>query len=190
MRHSIEPRIDHASALFYIRKGSKWQDMVYKLKYWGGWRNGYDLGRWLGVELKASKLYNTVDLIVPVPLHPMRQVARGYNQSEFIARGIARSIGIEIDNSTLFRRHHISSQVNSSRMDRWLNMECMFGVKRSHKFEGRHILIVDDVCTTGATTLACAEAIFNSVKDVKISIATLATIDKNFGINLMMDDKL
>ncbi len=185
---SMAPRIEQACAMFYIRRGSKWQNMIHSLKYRGRWRHGYDLGRWFGMELKSSKLYDTVELIIPIPLHPLRHIKRGYNQSDFIAQGVARTLGVKVDRSHLFRRHHITSQVESSHKDRWLNMEGMFAIKRAHKLEGKHILLIDDVCTTGATTLACAEALFESVKGVKISIATLATIDRSYGFNLAISD--
>ncbi|MFI3278486.1 MAG: phosphoribosyltransferase family protein [Rikenellaceae bacterium] len=185
---SMAPRIEQACAMFYIRKGSNWQNMIHNLKYRGRWRHGYDLGRWFGMELKSSKLYNTVEVIIPIPLHPLRHIKRGYNQSDFIAQGVARTLGVKVDRSHLLRRHHITSQVESSHKDRWLNMEGMFAIKSAHKLEGKHILLIDDVCTTGATTLACAEALFESVKEVKISIATLATIDRSYGFNITISD--
>ena len=120
-------------------------------------------------------LYDDVDVIVPVPLHFRRRMSRGYNQSELLALGMARRMGVECDLRSLSRVRYNESQTNKSRTERWANVDDIFEVRRADRLRGRHILLVDDVLTTGATISACAEEIIRACEgDVRISVATLA----------------
>ena len=120
-------------------------------------------------------LYDDVDVIVPVPLHYRRRMKRGYNQSELLAVGMARKMGIGYDFCSLKRVRCNESQTNKSRTERWANVDDVFEVRRADRLRGRHILLVDDVLTTGATISACAEAIIRACEgDVRISVAALA----------------
>ena len=120
-------------------------------------------------------LYDDVDVIVPVPLHYRRRIKRGYNQSELLAIGMARQMGVECDFRSLKRVRYNDSQTSKSRTERWMNVDDIFEVCRVDRLRGRHILLVDDVLTTGATISACAEEIIRACEgDVRISIATLA----------------
>ena len=84
--------VKHASAMLWYVEGSPWREMIHRMKYGHRWRSAYDMGRWYGTMLKQSGLYEDIDMIIPVPLHPLRQMARGYNQSAYIAEGIAKEL--------------------------------------------------------------------------------------------------
>jgi ComF family protein len=112
-------------------------------------------------------------MVVPVPLHRKKQKKRGFNQSECIASGISEAIGKPLDTSSIIRSVHSSTQTRKSRYDRWLNVEGIFRVINPIILAGKHILLVDDVVTTGATLEACATAILK-VEGTKVSVAVLA----------------
>src|SRR5690606_16397207 len=115
----------------------------------------------------------SADLIVPVPLHPAKARKRGYNQSECFAQGLSSSLGIPVDAGILFRSVSTESQTRKNRYDRYENMKRAFGIKKTETINGKHILLVDDVLTTGATLEACAACLQNGFPE-KISIITLA----------------
>ncbi|MFI3320777.1 MAG: ComF family protein [Rikenellaceae bacterium] len=181
---ALRPQIVEASAMFYFFNNSHWRDMIHRIKYHQFWRDGYNMGRWFGLELRRSTLYDEVDIVMATPLHPIKLFQRGYNQSEFIARGIARSMSLPYDGRTLYRRHHRLPQARSLRSERWHNMSDMFGVKKHDHLHGKHILLVDDVFTTGATTLACAEVILDNIPDVRVSIVTLAASSHELNVRM------
>ena len=167
--------IEHASALFWYVEGSPWRDAVHRFKYGGRWLSAYDMGRWYGALMRESGLYATVDAIVPVPLHWWRRMWRGYNQSEYIARGIARELGVKVLSHAVVRHRYNQSQTHQSVFRRWANVEGIFRVRRADELRGRHILLVDDVFTTGATIFSLGETILRAVPDVRLSVAVLAT---------------
>lgn len=167
--------IEHASALFWYVEGSPWRDAVHRFKYGGQWLSAYDMGRWYGALMRESGLYATVDAIVPVPLHWWRRMWRGYNQSEYIARGIARELGVKVLSHAVVRHRYNQSQTHQSVFRRWANVEGIFRVRRADELRGRHILLVDDVFTTGATIFSLGETILRAVPDVRLSVAVLAT---------------
>lgn len=170
---------EQASALFYYQKQSGYDNLVHRFKYSGKASLGYALGKWFGEELRRSGLYDDVDVIVPVPLHPFRKISRGYNQSEHVARGIGRVLGKPLQTSNLVRKVHNRSQTHHDSTDRWKNVAGIFGLRKPGALEGRHILLVDDVLTTGATLDSCAETLRNSMENCRISVATLAVSSKD-----------
>ncbi|MDK2977460.1 MAG: hypothetical protein PWP52_174 [Bacteroidales bacterium] len=165
-------KIEYATAFYFYHKGSKYQKMMHKFKYHGCKEIGFILGRYFGSQLKDS-VFNQVDLIVPVPLHKSKLKKRGYNQSEFIARGLSESLEKEVDTQTLIRTVATTTQTRKSRFDRWENVEKIFDIKEPERFRNKHILLVDDVVTTGSTLEACANTVLEA-PDTKVSIATLA----------------
>ena len=167
--------VERASAFLWYVEGSPWRDMVHRFKYGGEWRAAYDMGRWYGAELRESGLYADVDVVVPVPLHLGRRLWRGYNQSEYIARGIARELGVEVDARSVRRHRYNSSQTSQRADERWDNVEGIFRVKRPERLRGKHILLVDDVFTTGATIMSLGSTILSAVENVRLSVAVLAT---------------
>ena len=148
----------------------------YHLKYGGRKDLGEIMGRFMAAELLESGFFRGIDVIVPVPLHPRKQRIRGYNQSEYIARGIAAVTGLSLDTSSVVRKRHTETQTSKSAYERWENVDGMFRLDCPERFAGKHVLLVDDVLTTGATTTACADA-FRDVEGMCISVLTLAVTD-------------
>ncbi len=167
--------IERASAFFWYVESSPWRKVIHNFKYNGRWRMAYDMGRWYGACLKEGGMFAEVDVVVPVPLHWRRHLSRGYNQSEYLARGIAYELGVECDVSCVRRCRYNTSQVSRSATERWDNVEGIFKVRHAESLRGKHILLVDDVFTTGATIMSLGGEILSAVEDVKLSVAVLAT---------------
>lgn len=143
------------------------------LKYQGRSDIGTFLGRQFGFELMKSELYKPITAIIPVPLHPKRYKERGYNQAEVIANGLSEAMGVPVVTDVLLRNINTQTQTKKSRTERMKNMEGAFSIRNLEKIQKGHILLLDDVLTTGATLETCAQTLLDSV-DVKISIGTLA----------------
>lgn len=165
----------HSAAAYYkFEKGSKTQHLIHQLKYRGKKEIGLTIGKLYGNELKKSSLFNTINLIIPVPLHSRKQRKRGYNQSDFFAKGLSESIGVGYSTNALSRVRQSDSQTKKARFKRWENVASIFKVKDADQLEGKHILLVDDVVTTGATLEACVQALLE-IPHVKVSIAAIAS---------------
>ena len=166
--------VESAAAMFWFVGGTEWQRIIHNFKYHGRWFFAQKMGEWMGEELLDSGNFDDIDLIVPIPLHYRRRLHRGYNQSEQLALGVGRKMGVECDFRSMRRCHYNDSQTSKSRSERWENVEEIFEVRRVEKLRGKHILLIDDVLTTGATMASCASAIVKACEgDVRISIATL-----------------
>jgi ComF family protein len=165
--------VEHACSLFFFGKGSRYRKLLHKLKYDGKREIGIALGRQLGMELKNAPLYQSVELIVPVPLHPKKQYRRGYNQSEQIAAGIAQATGWQVDTASLIRTVFTETQTRKSRVERWKNVSEVFLLQNAAAVAHKHILLVDDVLTTGATLEACILQL-QKAEGCTVSVATLA----------------
>ena len=165
-------KIEYAASYFTFSKGSKFQKLIHRLKYNRRIDIGIELGKHFAYNLRKSEFFNDIDVIVPVPLHPKKQKMRGYNQSEVIANGMSKVMKIEVNTHNLYRSVYTESQTNKSKFDRWENVDNIFKLRNVTEFEGKHVLLVDDVVTTGSTLESCAMAILG-VKDSKVSIATL-----------------
>jgi ComF family protein len=164
--------IERACSLFYFQKGSNYRTAIHKLKYKGKYNIGLRLGEELGFYLANSPLYKDISMIVPIPLHPEKEKQRGYNQSEYIARGISNIMKHPLEKRSVVRTIYTETQTKLRTIERWKNVMAIFEVKDSYRLEGEHILLIDDVITTGSTTEACASTILNSCK-CKISIASI-----------------
>lgn len=163
--------VEQASSFMYFSKGSKYQGLIHHLKYHGLKEIGFMLGKMYGSELSSTP-FSGADMIIPVPLHPRKKRKRGFNQSEWIARGIGQSLDIPVRNSVLKRNQNTPTQTRKSRFERWQNVERAFVADNSESLENKKIILVDDVITTGATLEACANVLKRSA-NVKIFIATL-----------------
>jgi ComF family protein len=170
-------RINYCYAISYYNfdKGGRVQHLLHQLKYKGRKDIGYKLGLMFGIELIQNPQFREIDTIIPVPLHPRKQRARGYNQSVEICRGISESMNRPVISGNLIRKVHTSSQTMKGRYERWKNVSGIFRVKNSNTLSGKHLLIVDDVVTTGATMEACCQPLLE-IPGVKVSIAALASV--------------
>jgi len=169
-------QIDHATSYFHYRKGSRYQKLIHFIKYNGMKDLGQEAGNRFGHILRESEQFKQADWIVPVPLHPKKEKKRGFNQSEWIARGIADAMKKPLLMNNLHRKIFTSTQTRKNRFERWQNVDGIFGVKNPAEFENRHVLLVDDVVTTGSTLEACAYELLK-INGTKVSIATLAFAD-------------
>ena len=161
------------SAFTFIKKG-KVQRLMHELKYKGNTKVGELLGIELGKEIAKVENTEKVDVVIPVPLHKKRLKQRGYNQSEFIAIGVGKVLECEVSISLLQRPEHSESQTKKTKYERWENVGDAFTLTNANQYIGKHILLVDDVVTTGATLEACCKKL-EEIEGVKLSIATLAS---------------
>ena len=166
-------RVEKATALFSFQKGSKFRKLLHSLKYNHKPEIGVLLGKELGAEMLSSGNFSDIDYIIPVPLHPNREKKRGYNQSERIAAGISAVTGIPVLVGMLVRNEDKKTQTKMNKEDRWQNVSGKFSLTDADRLKGCHVLLVDDVLTTGATTEACGSVLL-MVDGLKLSIAVLA----------------
>ena len=170
----FEEEYNYKMLLHYInfrKRGT--QKLIHQLKYEGGESVGVFLGKQLGYALKESSFFSNINYIIPVPLHPKKENLRGYNQSNYIAKGIQEILQIKVNTKVLIRTENTDSQTRKKRFSRWGNMMNSFALKMPEKLIGTHILLVDDVVTTGATLEACAQKLLE-IEGVRVSIATIA----------------
>jgi ComF family protein len=165
----------HAAASFlHYQKGEMVQQLIHQLKYHKKPHIGIFLGRLFGQYLMKSQRFADADFIIPVPLHQKKIKIRGYNQSEKIAEGLSQSMDAEKDTVSLIRSVHSSTQTKKTRYERWENVKSIFALsEHAQKLQGKHILIVDDVITTGSTIEGCYIRL-NEIPDIKISVVSLA----------------
>ena len=166
-------RLQTAAAMYYFAKKSPIQRALHRLKYKNQPDVGLKIGREFGRLLAASDLFRPVDAIVAVPLHPKKERLRGYNQSAMFARGLSEGMDRPFLTQALVRKAFTVSQTRKRRMERFENVETVFAVKDAHLLEGRHVLLVDDVLTTGATLEACGQVLLQ-VPGLRLSMATIA----------------
>ncbi len=171
--YGLVPVVNACAFMFYTHD-SGYVRLVTDFKYRGNWRFARDAGEWFGAELRDSGLYDDVDLLVPVPLHRMKFLRRGYNQSEYLAEGMSHATGIAVDRRSVVRTVNTESQASKHRDERWDNVEDIFRVRRPEALAGKHLLLVDDVFTTGATLVSLAGAILQAAPTARISVAALA----------------
>lgn len=162
--------VEDVFSLLNYQRGNQTQKILHQLKYGKKTKLGTYFGEVLG---SVMPLDYKPDLIFPIPLHPKKLKMRGFNQSLVIAQGIKRKIDSIVSEKYLFRVNHNESQTKFSKYDRWNNVNRIFEVKRGHELENKHILLVDDVLTTGATIESCVAELLQ-IKNCKVSIATLA----------------
>jgi ComF family protein len=164
--------IERAAAWFFYEPNTEMARMMHEMKYRGRSDVAEDLGQQMAAALHADGFFDSIDAIVPVPLTRRRRWHRGYNQSECIACGISRVTALPILNKVVERTSFQSSQTHLHLSERRANVEHAFRLRRASGLEGKHLLLVDDVVTTGSTLTACALQL-SRIPDVRISVLTL-----------------
>lgn len=168
-------RFNAVMAMLYFKKGSRVRHIIHHLKYGNNSAVGVKLGVMMGERLILSEAFASIDLIIPIPLHKKKERKRGYNQSGSIAEGIAAVLGVPVQHNAVIRKVATSSQTNKTRFKRYENMRAVFTVPDRATIEGKHILLVDDVITTGATIESCANELHKSgIKKLSIAAAAFA----------------
>ncbi|WNH08348.1 ComF family protein [Thalassobellus suaedae] len=165
--------IENGTALFRFEKKGLIQQLIHNLKYKGYEHIGFVLGNWLGGELKTLETYKDIDIVIPVPLHDKKLKKRGYNQVSKFGQQIAKALNVDYKDDVLIKITNTKSQTTKSRLSRWTNTNELFTLKNMEVINNKHILLVDDIITTGATLEACI-SVLNQAKNIKISIATMA----------------
>ncbi len=166
-------KLEAAYALYYFNKGGKIQNLMHQFKYKGVHQIGNMLGNIAGEQLSRNELFNTVDFIIPVPLHKKRLQLRGYNQSACFAEGLAQKLNVPVELHNLVREISTETQTRKSRFARFENMQDVFFIASPEKLANKHILLVDDIVTTGSTLEACGLALLK-IEGLKLSVATIA----------------
>ncbi|MDX1544380.1 MAG: phosphoribosyltransferase family protein [Christiangramia sp.] len=166
-------KLKNATALMHFRKKAGVQHLIHDLKYRGHREIGSYLGKWLGEELSAVPEYQNIDIVIPVPLHRTKLKQRGYNQVEDFGKEIAKAIDAEYHDDILLKISKTQSQTLKGRLSRWGRLEETLDIKNPEKAAHKHVLIVDDLVTTGATLEACAHKLLE-IPGVELSVATMA----------------
>ncbi|RCH54649.1 ComF family protein [Mucilaginibacter hurinus] len=166
-------KLEGAYALYYFTKGGKIQNMIHRFKYDGRQQIGMLLGEIAADQLATSSIFNTVEVIVPVPLHKSKLRKRGFNQSACFAEGLSNKLQAKVEIDALVRIAATETQTRKSRFARFENMQEVFAVTDPEKLKDKHVLLVDDIVTTGSTLEACGVELLK-IPGVKLSIATIA----------------
>lgn len=162
-----------ASSFFHFSKGNKYRHLIHLLKYKDRQDVGVYLGKLAGIDLLKAGTFSDIDCIIPIPLHPKKERKRGYNQAECIAIGLSEVLQKPVETKGVRRTKANVTQTKKNVIQRWKNVQEIFELNDVSRIEGKHILLVDDVLTTGATMEACAKIILQA-DGVKISLFTLA----------------
>lgn len=164
--------VTHATAQYYFTKESLIQHLMHQFKYRGNKELGLFLGRLIGASLKSTNRFRDIAALVPLPLFPSKEQKRGFNQATILCNGIAEILDKPVLKDVIVRTMHTESQTKKSRVERWQNMEGRFELIDKKAINEKHILLVDDVVTTGATLEACGREL-TEAENVQLSIATL-----------------
>ena len=165
--------VEAAAAYYYFSKGEKVQHLIHRLKYDGHKEVGYFVGEVYGMELKYADFFSASEIVVPVPLHADKLRKRGFNQSDFFGQGLSKALDIPFAGDALKRNLATETQTRKHRYERFENVDKVFEINKPHLLEGRNVLLVDDVITTGSTLTACAEAIL-ALPETTVNIAAMA----------------
>jgi ComF family protein len=165
--------LETGASLYYYKKGGSVQQLLHQFKYKGHSEIGGFIGRYYGSRLKETTHFQNVDVIIPIPLHKKKEKIRGFNQAALFANGLGQSMQVKVDTSSVTRNVETSTQTKKSRYKRWENVSEIFSVATPDNIENKHILLVDDVITTGATMEACLQTL-SKIPGTKLSVASMA----------------
>lgn len=164
-------------ALLRFKEQSSTQRILHELKYKNNPEVGKHFGKELGLKMKQIGTFSDMDALIPVPLHPKKEFMRGYNQAEMICKGISETTGVTIRKDLLKRTSFTESQTKKSKTSRWDNMQNRFKLQARKQNELQHLVVVDDVVTTGSTLETCVRILRAEFPKAKISIAVLAVAE-------------
>jgi ComF family protein len=167
--------IDETAAFLLFEKDGNVQHLIHAIKYFGNKQLAKHLGRIAFLEMQADGLFRDIDMLIPVPLHPKKEWKRGYNQAEWIAKGIVTVHPCPIERDILRRNIYTDTQTRKTIYERHRNVEQIFSVAHEELLAGKHILLIDDVITTGATLNACIQPL-SAIPDIRISIFALSGV--------------
>lgn len=172
----IKP-LGRATSYFFYNSESPYKKLIWDFKYHQQPDIGRFVGRIIAKELtrKENSFFNDIDILLPVPLAKEKLASRGYNQCDFIANGIAEITGIPVSRNHIIRTIANKSQTHKNRLERQENVEGIFEARCGEELKGKHVLLIDDVLTTGATLVACGAAL-QKIKDIRISFLTMACV--------------
>jgi competence protein ComFC len=165
--------IEKAYSLLFFRKQGVTKNLIHDLKYKGNEEVGVFFGNWIGEIVAKNKEFSTVDFIVPVPIHAKKKKIRGYNQVTKFGECLSMHLKVPLNEAVLIRQSATKTQTLKSRFERFNDLESKFSAKNTSIFKEKHILIIDDVITTGATLEACAQELLKT-PGIKISILTMS----------------
>jgi ComF family protein len=168
--------VEQATAQYYFTRDSLMQQLMHLFKYKRNRELGFQLGNMMGEGLKRSHRYNA-DALIPLPLFAAKEKKRGYNQATVLCEGMAQSLNIPVLKDVIVRSQHTDTQTRKGRIERWQNMEGKFLLVLPDTIANKHVLLVDDVITTGATLEACGLALLEG-ENVRLSIAALCSATK------------
>jgi ComF family protein len=171
-------KVENATSFFYYYKTGRYHNILHQLKYKGRKYIGLEMGRIFGNELTATP-FMQADLVHAVPLHFKKLKKRGFNQSELIAAGISEKLNKPLLKDAIVKTGETPTQTKKTRYERWENVKGIYKVNKPDKIKNKHILLIDDVVTTGSTLEACANAVLE-VEGTKVSIATLGFTRMNY----------
>lgn len=161
-----------ATAQYYFTKESLMQRLMHQFKYKGNKDLGFQLGRLMGIALKESNRFSNIEALVPLPLFSSKEKRRGFNQATVLCEGMAEILFLPVLKDVIIRPQHTDTQTKKGRIERWKNIEGKFELVNTAIIQNKHLLLVDDVVTTGATLEACGSELLKA-ENVRLSIATL-----------------
>ncbi len=166
-------KIEHGTSLLYFSKDSVLQNLLHQFKYKGKKEIGFYFGKMMGNAILKSGRFENIDALIPLPLFPSKEKKRGYNQAMILCEGMSETLHLPILKNAVIRTTATETQTKKSRIERWQNIDGKFEVKDFPSLQNKHLLLVDDVITTGATLEACIMELLGA-ENLKVSIATLA----------------
>ncbi|WP_428741599.1 ComF family protein [Tenacibaculum sp.] len=170
--------VQNVRSFLYYQKRGVTQKLIHQLKYKNQAEIGGFIGNWFGAQLKEAKVFTNVDYIIPVPLHPKKEKKRGYNQVTLFGETMSKILKVEYKPNILIRTSKATTQTLKQRFERFSDSKTKFKLVDTTIFENKHVLLIDDVITTGATLEACANELLKT-KNITISIATMAYTQKD-----------
>jgi ComF family protein len=166
-----------ASSFYLFQKKGSVQKILHAIKYKKNKELAVLVGKWYAEDLKEDPIISKADCIIPVPLHAKKLKIRGYNQSEEFGKGLAQGLSITLDTTSLKRKEFTETQTKKSKYERWENVENVFELNSADALKHKHVVLVDDVITTGATIEACCQ-LLQQIEGIRISVLSIAFAEK------------